>query len=441
MMRSLGLFVCAAFLAPSVFAQIPVHPRLAEQSEQFSRQIVEVTDGVHVAIGYGLANSILIQGDGGVVIVDATESDSVAREIKAVFDAISMDPVRAIVYTHSHRDHTLGADVFAGDDDPAIYAHVSFNENELAANPSRLAIRLRSRRQFGLGLSPGDRPNAGIGPALRVDLSGQDRLLPPTHTIENELAVSIAGIRMKLVHAPGETADQIYVYLPDHEVLLPGDNFYHSFPNLYAIRGTRYRDVRDWASSLDRMLAENAEYLIPSHTLPVVGREEIRKRLADYRDAIISVHDQTVAGINQGLTPDQIVERVKLPDRLAGAYLDEVYGTVEWSVRAIFDGYLGWFSGNPTDLFPLSPLSRAERMAELSGGRRALFERAQTSCASDDLQWCLELLDHVIVLGYEAVSARRLKATALERLAEMQTSANARNYYLTAAAELRAGGR
>ena len=144
---------------------------------------------------------------------------------------------------------------------------------------------------------------------MRVDLSGQDRLLPPTHTIENELAVSIAGVRMKLVHAPGETADQIYVYLPDHEVLLPGDNFYHSFPNLYAIRGTRYRDVRDWASSLDRMLAENAEYLIPSHTLPVVGREEIRKRLADYRDAIISVHDQTVAC---RVTPCSWVERTAL---------------------------------------------------------------------------------------------------------------------------------
>ena len=65
------------------------HPDLAAHSAQFERGIVEVTDGVHVAIGYGLANSILTEGSDGVIIVDAMESAEAARPVKDAFDKIT----------------------------------------------------------------------------------------------------------------------------------------------------------------------------------------------------------------------------------------------------------------------------------------------------------------------------------------------------------------
>ena len=46
---------------------------------------------------------------------------------------------------------------------------------------------------------------------------------------------------MELAHVPGETDDHLYVYLPEQEAVMVGDNFYRSFANLYAIRGTKYR--------------------------------------------------------------------------------------------------------------------------------------------------------------------------------------------------------
>ena len=42
---------------------------------------------------------------------------------------------------------------------------------------------------------------------------------------------------MTLKHCPGETPDQIVVWLPEKKVLIAADNYYKSFPNLYAIRG------------------------------------------------------------------------------------------------------------------------------------------------------------------------------------------------------------
>ena len=63
------------------------------------------------------------------------------------------------------------------------------------------------------------------------------------------------GLKLELIHAPGETNDQIVVWLPEKRVLIAADNYYESFPNLYAIRGTPHRDVTQWVRSLDRMRA------------------------------------------------------------------------------------------------------------------------------------------------------------------------------------------
>jgi len=107
------------------------------------------------------------------------------------------------------------------------------------------------------------------------------------------------------------------------------------------------------------MRALRPAYLVPSHTRAMSGQEQIYETLTAYRDAIQFVHDQTVQGINRGLSPDELVEVVKLPPHLAAhPYLQEYYGKVKWSVRAIFDGYLGWFDGDAAGLEPAGPDAR-----------------------------------------------------------------------------------
>ena len=100
--------------------------------------------------------------------------------------------------------------------------------------------------------------------------------------------------------------------------------------------------------------------------------------LTDYRDAVQFIHDKTVEGINKGLTPDELVEYVQLPERLANKdYLQPFYGHPDWGVRTVFNGYLGWFDGNATNLFPLPPKAEAERMAKLAGGKDKLVASRQ----------------------------------------------------------------
>jgi alkyl sulfatase BDS1-like metallo-beta-lactamase superfamily hydrolase len=180
-----------------------------------------------------------------------------------------------------------------------------------------------------------------------------------------------------------------------------------------------------------------AEYLVPHHTRPLTGADNIYETLTNYRDAIQFVHDQTIRLMNQGLSPLEIVERVKLPAHLARQpYLHEYYGTVPWSVRAIFDGYLGWFGGNATDLFPLSPDERAKRFVDLAGSEQNLVEHANQAVAKKDYQWALELSDQLLRINPESEVVRKLKAEALRSLGSRQVAATARNYYLTQAQEV-----
>ena len=126
--------------------------------------------------------------------------------------------------------------------------------------------------------------------------------------------------------------------------MFSGDNFYKSWPNLYAIRGTAYRDIRQWALTIDEILREQPDALVGGHTRPIIGTAEVRETLTNYRDAIQYLFDKTVEGINRGMTPDQVVEYVELPARFQELdYLRPYYGNPEWAIRSIFSGYLGWF--------------------------------------------------------------------------------------------------
>ncbi|MAA86436.1 MAG: MBL fold metallo-hydrolase, partial [Haliea sp.] len=410
---------------------------------EFRRDIIEVVPGIHVAIGYALANVILIEGDDGVIIVDTTESLEAARTVKAEFDRITDKPVQAIIYTHNHTDHIFGAEAFAAGRDVPVYAHkTTWSHIERIMNVLRPVIETRSFHMFGNYLEAGGEAiiNDGIGPALAHSTTGDGDiygLLPPTHTVDERLEVTIAGRRLVLMHAPGETDDQLLVWLPDERVLLPGDNVYKAFPNLYTIRGTRYRDVMQWAHSVRLMRSLGAEHLIPSHTRPVSGAKAVDDILQVYGDAIQFVHDQTVRGINQGLDADTLARTVQLPAELAEhPWLQPFYGTVPWSVRAIYNGYLGWFEGNSSTLFPIASATRAQRLLALAGGADAVLAEAEAQLPADP-QWAAELADLVRAASPDSVPvAAELKARALRMLAEVTPNPNARNWYLTDALEL-----
>lgn len=418
--------------------------RLTQQSKQFDEQVIKVADNVYTAVGFSVSNVSMIVGDDGVVIVDTGMMLDDASRIMAEFRKLSDKPVKAIIFTHSHGDHTGGAAAFLGSERPQIWAHKNFGSEESPLVAGGVTFQsVRGARQAGFKLPPEQRINNGIAPVRypkrggSVFASGNET--KPTHFLEGERqTIKVAGIELELVSSPGETNDQVFVWSPAARVLFAGDNFYRSFPNLYAIRGTPNRSVRLWAESLAKLADYDAVALVGGHTNPILGANEVKEVLNDYRDAVQFIHDKTVEGMNKGMTPDELVEYVQLPENLAGKdYLQPFYGHPEWGVRSVFNGYLGWFDGNPSNLFRLSPKSEAERVAKLAGGADKLLASANEALAADDDQWAAQLADHLLAIDKDNVAAKRIKADALTKLASNMVNATARNYYLSVARELR----
>ena len=150
-----------------------------------------------------------------------------------------------------------------------------------------------------------------------------------------------------MISAVGETDDQIFVWLPEDQVLCCGDNYYGCWPNLYAIRGSQYRDIATWVDSLKEIMSYPSKAVLPGHTMPLIGEDRIKEVLGNFTSAIEFVLLETLDCMNAGMSESQTVEAVKLPEKYLNLpYLGEFYGTVEWSVRAVYNGYFGWFDGD-----------------------------------------------------------------------------------------------
>ena len=419
--------------------------KLVEHSKEFKQQVISFnTPGgkIHFAIGFGIANSIMVEGDGGNIIIDASDSVFEAEKIYSLFVKENSNPIKAIIYTHNHGDHTFGTAYYLKNQEekPQIIAHedTDYYVQRIMGilNP---IISQRSTRMFGTLLSKEDFINVGIGASLNVSKSPTGYIKPDI-TFVDSLKTTIAGIEIELYHAPGETDDQLFVWLPNHKSLMPGDNIYKTFPNLYTIRGTTHRDVIGWINSIDHMQSFEPEFLFPSHTKPVVGKNKIKEVLMVYRDAIQYIHDQTIRLMNKGYYPDQIVEMVELPEDISNSpYLYEFYGTVRWSVKSIFNGYLGWFNGNPSELDPLSREEKAKRISKLAGGNDNLLSQLKVAVENEDMQWALELSDYLIALDFFTDEAKNLRQQALIYEGSRSSNPNKRNYFLTSALELQKG--
>lgn len=441
----LVLSVTSASAHELIPENVPVNPILQEKYEEFfPPAVIQVTDGVYVARGYNRDNPTLIEGDNGLIVVDPGESIPAAQIVKAAFNAqldniFDKKPVKAIIYTHDHDCHIHGASVFA-DEHTEIIAQEKlmktlFDEWYGQIYPSRVegGIKMAGIMFKDHPIVDGEGWYAGYVLSAANNL-GPSGFLPPTLTVKDELKVTIAGVKIHLLTAPGEAQDIIVVWLPDKRVLIQIGIMYEAFPALVTMRGSGQRNPLDYVNSLKLCRSLNAEYLIALHgPNPVTaGQENVRQYLTNFSDAIQFMHDQTVQGINKGLTPGEIVDQLVLPPHLASSpYLQETYGSKEWDIYHMYRYYRGYYTGEIRDLFPQSAISEAQMSAELAGGIDELAIKSESALLTGNLEWALRLSDDVLLLDPENELAFETKKAAMLALAEETMNSQARNMLLS----------
>ena len=415
---------------------------LIEHSERFTPKLWTVTDRVHCAVGFGLANSTAILAPDGLVIVDTGESIEEAGDHVTAIRAVTDLPVRAVIYSHSHYVDGTAAWRNESEDAFPIWGHERIPEtrSDVAGEFGPAYIR-RVCLQFGLFLpkeGPDAMPNHGIGPFF-FNPNHPERtpgFLPLTDPIRGETEAEIAGLRFHFIPAAADSEDSLIIWLPEEGVVI-NNNVWPALFNIYPLRGEIYRDPLLLVEAIDRIRELDPEHLVGVHGPPISGRITVRDTLRDYRDAIQYLWDQTVRGINRGLGPEELAWSVRLPPHLERSPLcRQFYGAVPHHVRQIHNGLFGWYGTDTSELFPHPPQVEAERIVSGFGGRNTVLGQARLALEDDDAPWAARLTTWLLRTDPEDTSARELGAAALRSLAQQTTSANVRSVCLTRAREL-----
>lgn len=424
--------------------------------------LFRVSDGIYQLRGYDLANMTIIEGDSGWILVDPlTSRETASRALLFAREQLGEKPVRAILFTHSHIDHFGGVqgvlDHLSQEelDNLRIIAPEGFSEEATSENViAGPAMGRRAMFMYGKRLSRDERGHVGTGlgkgPAF-----GSFGFAQPTELVgETGTELSIDGVPFVFQMVSGsEAPSEFTFYLPQQKAFCGAEMVSHNMHNLYTLRGAKVRDARAWSAMIDDARARfgEADVYFASHHWPIWGHDNIDEFLVKQRDTYKFIHDQSVRMLNQGMTPDEIAENIQLPSALNEDFHNQgYYGTLKHNARAVYQAYLGWYSANPAELDPLPETQVAERYLEMMGGMPAVLEKARRQfeeaaqsdpdAATHTYRWLAELLNHAVFADPDNAEAKGLLASVYDQLGYQAESAPWRDFYLTAAYELRHGG-
>jgi alkyl sulfatase BDS1-like metallo-beta-lactamase superfamily hydrolase len=368
------------------------------QSGRDLAEPIKINDAIYQGVGFG--NTFLVLTDEGNVVIDTSIVGTAAKH-HAMLQKISQAPIKYIILTHGHGDHTGGVYLWK-QPDTQIIAHKNFVPFRQYQKRIQGYLNRTAAAQFNFDLkrltSLADSPNQKV---------------IPTITFDDKYEFELGGVKFEIFHTPGETPDALTVWIPKYKAAFVGDNLYDSFPNIYTLRGTTPRWPLEYIESLDKVLALQPELVLPSHGLPIQGQDKVTVSVTKYRDAIRYVHDATVQGMNDGKDVFTLMREIKLPAELD---IGEDYGKVAWSVRGIYEGYVGWFDLNPASMYDSPPTVANADLVQLAGGASVVAAKARETVEAGDAVRGLRLADAALAHEPTNVDALEAKLLALKTL-------------------------
>jgi alkyl sulfatase BDS1-like metallo-beta-lactamase superfamily hydrolase len=402
--------LCGAMLSSAALVATDASAQFEGLLGAANRGAEKVHDKIYMASGFG--NTFMVLTDEGNVIVDTSLPD-MAKRHHQVLSEISKAPTRYIIFTHAHEDHTSGAGLWKQPDTQVIAQRQFVDMRQYQDRLGGFFAR-RNAAQFGF-----DEERA------REALRNRPARVEPTILFDEKHEFELGGTKFELLHTPGETYEHLTVWLPQYKAAFVGDNFYASFPNMYTLRGCRPRWALDYIDSLNKVLALKPEILLPSHGNPIVGADKIVAAVTRYRDAIQYVHDATVKGMNDGKDVYTLMREVVLP---ADLDVGDAYGKVSWSVRGIYEGYVGWFDGDPATMYTEAPQAADVELVRMAGGAAPVAKRAMELIEAGEPVQGLRLAGAALAAEPGNAAATQARAAALKALLAKCRNSNERGW-------------
>ncbi len=200
------------------------------------------------------ANAGIVIGRDGILVIDTLISAKEAKRFVADIRKVSDKPIKYVVDTHYHLDHSFGNSEFA-----KLGATIISQANDRDNLAKKGDASLKHARDYGL---------------TEADLAGTVITLP-TLTFTDRMTIDLGGETVELIYvAPSHTEGSALVYLPRHKVLFTGDILFTDF-HPYMGDG----DIAGWVKNLDFILGLDVATIIPGHG-PLSSKKDIAEMKA-----------------------------------------------------------------------------------------------------------------------------------------------------------------
>ena len=292
-------------------------PLRAQARARTGFELVRAAVGVYAAIRTDSSanvvhgNTTVIVNDRDVVVVDAAGTPAAARRVIAAVRQLTPKPVRYLINTHWHDDHTMGnqawAEAYPGLE---IIGHPDTRHDmttKAVANREQYVTSLPGTLEFiatqlaagngldGTPLAPGERESLTADARLAREYLAQApafRVTPPTLLVKRRFTLVRGTRTIDIRHFGwGNTPGDLVVHLPGEQVVVTGDLVVWPTPFVFDSH------IASWQASLDSLRALGATTLIPGHG-PVMRDYAYLNLVAT---ALRSVREQTDAARARGL--------------------------------------------------------------------------------------------------------------------------------------------
>ena len=226
--------------------------------------VEKIADDLHVIVGSGGNVAVLTTADGMVLVDDKFERN--VPEILAKVKGISDKPIRYVLNTHLHGDHTGG-------------------NQKLMESPIEFIIHKNARANMAKASQPGQ----------------------PRITFSDETAVHLGGKEVQARYlGRGHTNGDAVIYFPAHKVIHTGDLFVNGAPFIdYANGGSGVA----WTNTVDEILKIDFDKIIPGH-----GNVCRREDLVKWKKSFGTMRDRVSELKRQGKAKEEVAKLIKLDD-------------------------------------------------------------------------------------------------------------------------------
>jgi cyclase len=282
----------------------------AAGAQDLGPQVKKLAEGVYVHTGRGFeSNAGIILTSEGVIVIDTGQNPYESHNIWATVKNLTDKPVRLVIDTEPHPDHTTGHFMFSP---PAVVIAAAG-----AGESMRTAERNAPDRIQRL---------AGTSPEFRAALEGY-RFVAPHIEYHDRMTINLGGktlelIYMKGVHSESDTA----VWLPNERVLFSASAFVVNQVNILR----PFVTIPDILAAGKMMKALNPEHVVPGHGTP--GTVKIFEDGEQYYALLM---DRVGRLVKEGKSLDDIKKEVKMPEYASWGSQERFPTNVEAAYKAV----------------------------------------------------------------------------------------------------------